>query len=135
MPSSLFSFLISCSQACWHLSEISTIVVTGSSMLLSSSLAGIGDLDIFASFVFLPSNDGSSVSLFLLPLDNESLFFSFMEAMAAAREGDMLLARALTREVLPLKPGLVSGSLNSSTGEGLVLADLSSDWLDWNRKE
>ena len=53
-----------------------------------------------------------------------------MAARAAASDGDTLLALALTRDVLPLKPGLVSGSLNSSTGEGLVLADLSSDWFD-----
>ena len=90
------------------------------------------ELDSLASFAFVKSKHGSASSFFLPPdaLDDESFFLSLMAASAAANDGDTLLALALTRDVLPLKPGLVSGSLNSSTGEGLVLADLSSDWFD-----
>jgi len=89
-------------------------------------------LDSLASSEIVESKHGSVISFFLPPdtLDDASFFLSLMAARAAASDGDTLLALALTRDVLPLKPGLVSGSLNSSTGEGLVLADLSSDWLD-----
>ena len=94
-------------------------------------MEGTGDFDILVSFMAVASVDVSIISFFLLadPLE-DSFFFSFMEAIAAARDGDTLRALALTRDVLPLKLVFVSGSLNSSTGEGLVLADLSSDWLD-----